>query len=110
MTSTHKCPSGCGRSVAQHQFSCPGCWYLLPRELRNAIWNSYRRGTAADHGAAMAAARDWYAQAHIILVAPSDAVGWYWVCKHQGCPHTGSGFPSSVLAASAARYHGLVSR
>jgi hypothetical protein len=33
----HDCPGGCDRTVPHHLLACPGCWSLLPVDLRKAV-------------------------------------------------------------------------
>lgn len=33
---------GCTREHARGLFCCRTCWWLLPRELRDAVWAAYR--------------------------------------------------------------------
>jgi hypothetical protein len=58
---THKCPYGpCDRQVDRAQFACRNHWYWLPKDLRDAIWGSYRSGDTGAHMEAMSDAIDWY--------------------------------------------------
>lgn len=58
--SLHDCPGGCGRAVERNKLSCPQDWKRLPKELRNKVTTAWRRGTRAEHDAAVVAAIDWY--------------------------------------------------
>lgn len=59
MTTTHKCPGGCGRAVAADRFACPICRGRLPWALQQPILAAYRRDPAA-YAEATASARKWY--------------------------------------------------
>jgi hypothetical protein len=60
----HRCPCGCGATVARTKLACRAGWYRLPRELREAVTGAYRRrGTPDGRAEHMAAVRDairWY--------------------------------------------------
>lgn len=57
---THDCPGGCGRDVQYDYLSCRVCWYRLPLDLRNAVWDSWKVRDMKAHGAALKDARQWY--------------------------------------------------
>lgn len=60
---THACP-GCGAQVSNRYYACGGCWYRLPRPLRDEINAAHRvrmgRGGWARYSTAVRVARDWY--------------------------------------------------
>lgn len=59
---SHNCPRPeCSRTVPDDMFACRGDWYALPSAVRDAIWQGWRSGDADAHAAAMASARQWYA-------------------------------------------------
>lgn len=61
MSDTHKCPAPpCQRQVPPAMFACKSHWFLLPKQVRDDIWDAHRAGTASEHIAAMAAAVRWY--------------------------------------------------
>ena len=39
---------GCNAEVAPRLVACSGHWFELPRNLRDAIWATYRRGQEID--------------------------------------------------------------
>ena len=49
--STHRCPAhGCRAQINDHRLSCRDHWYELPKELRDRIWDTYRKGAGGpDH-------------------------------------------------------------
>ena len=70
-----RCPAaGCGNQIDPTRLMCRAHWYLVPRELRDRVWATWRSGTGAqspehraavltalatsqgDHGAAVGAA------------------------------------------------------
>jgi hypothetical protein len=57
---THACPGGCGRQVARNQFACKGCWFRLPKPMRNAIWDGWNDKPGANHTRALSVAAAWY--------------------------------------------------
>jgi hypothetical protein len=59
---THDCPGGCGRSVAHAYLACSACWHVLPKDLRDAVWSTWRTRTTdpANHRHALADAVRWY--------------------------------------------------
>ena len=56
----HECPAdGCDRDVSADMLMCRGHWYMVPKPLRNAVWNAWRGGAgagSAQHTAAINAA------------------------------------------------------
>jgi hypothetical protein len=39
----HKCPAvGCALNVPARKLMCPRHWYMVPRTLRDAVWDAYR--------------------------------------------------------------------
>jgi hypothetical protein len=59
---THECPkSGCRRRVPVYQLACRPHWYLVPPELRSAVWASWANGLGAgthEHNEALRQAID----------------------------------------------------
>lgn len=57
---THQCPrKGCTQRVPQHRLMCGGCWFSLPKPLRDKVWQTWRGGRGAgtaEHMQAMAEA------------------------------------------------------
>lgn len=57
---THQCPRrGCTRRVPVHRLMCGGCWFSLPKAIRDEVWRTWRggRGKLSDeHVEAMAKA------------------------------------------------------
>lgn len=49
MASTaHDCPAtGCTRRIARHQLMCRTHWYMVPKPLRDAVYDAYRHGLGA---------------------------------------------------------------
>lgn len=59
---THECPHPtCTRQVDVSKLACTAHWYMVPLDLRNDLWESYRRRRAnpARHRAALAACIQW---------------------------------------------------
>jgi hypothetical protein len=45
---SHQCPvNGCPRRVAMHMLMDRDHWYMVPRPLRNAVWDAYDGGFGA---------------------------------------------------------------
>lgn len=45
---THECPgTGCTRRVAHGKLACRAHWFMIPRRLRDAVWDAYRFGAGA---------------------------------------------------------------
>lgn len=59
-TPTHACPGCKVDGVKQTEFACRRCWFRLPKPLRDALWDAYRRGSVTAHSEAMAACTRWY--------------------------------------------------
>lgn len=61
---THECPaSGCKATVPNAMAFCRRHWYAVPKQMRDAIWSSYRAGNAGTVG-------------HIELInAAAEAIG-----------------------------------
>lgn len=57
----HRCPCGCGASIANTRWSCRAGWYRLPRELRDDIERTRRMSSLVpERRAILNAAIDWY--------------------------------------------------
>lgn len=42
---THQCPAEkCGRNLPDHMLMCRPHWYMVPSDLRAAVWATYRNG------------------------------------------------------------------
>jgi hypothetical protein len=56
----HECPAhGCERLVDNTMLACGSHWYAIPKDLRDAVWRTYRRGLGAgspEHAEAVLAA------------------------------------------------------
>lgn len=57
----HKCPiNGCTTMVPHAKLMCPTHWFLVPAELGNAVYRTYRQQAGGEaHVAAMKAAVDY---------------------------------------------------
>jgi hypothetical protein len=57
---SHKCPAtGCPQRVADHMLMCRPHWYMVPRELREPVWDAWQSGAGAgteEHNDAIRAA------------------------------------------------------
>jgi hypothetical protein len=78
---SHTCPAdGCAIVVTDHMLMCRPHWFALPRPLRDAIYDTYRRGQAAgthptrDYVANVQSARDYLRQAAGNAPAVADGV------------------------------------
>jgi hypothetical protein len=41
----HNCPAtGCQRSVPSHMLMCRNHWYMVPKPLRDDVWDAYAGG------------------------------------------------------------------
>lgn len=65
-TGRHTCHwPGCATLVSPAVWGCRGHWYMLPKEIRDAIWGAYRAGQELDkcpsteYLAAARAAQKW---------------------------------------------------
>jgi hypothetical protein len=48
-TRSHTCHwPGCGKQVPPAMWGCRRHWYMLPAEIRDAIWKAYRPGQEGD--------------------------------------------------------------
>lgn len=57
----HKCPyPSCYARISSSVFACHTHWFMLPSNIRRAIWRHWRSGDMDKHAAAMAEAMDWY--------------------------------------------------
>jgi len=57
---THACPGGCGRAgIPSYQLACRGCWYRLPRDLRERINHAWRHSASAHLAARAEAVSYW---------------------------------------------------
>ena len=55
----HNCPAArCTRRVAAHQLMCRPHWYMVPKPLRDAVYDAYRGGLAGRSPAHRAAVTD----------------------------------------------------
>ena len=56
------CPIGCGRNCKPGHLMCSGCWRLVPRDLQQEVyrtWRAWQRSNGdADRMAAYRSARD----------------------------------------------------
>lgn len=44
MSDDHNCPyEGCTKRIGRDLFACSRHWYMLPEDIRDAIWRAYRR-------------------------------------------------------------------
>lgn len=61
---------GCEKQVPPAMWGCTRHWFMLPRRIRNDIWNAYRIGQeetltpSRDYVTAARAAQDWIAEHH----------------------------------------------
>lgn len=57
---SHRCPAnGCTRTVSPAMLMCRPHWYMVPKPLRDAVWNAWGGGAGAGtapHQAAILAA------------------------------------------------------
>jgi hypothetical protein len=45
---SHQCPvDGCTRTVPHHQLMDRSHWYMVPRDLRAAVWDTWDNGMGA---------------------------------------------------------------
>jgi hypothetical protein len=65
LDSTHQCPAPRCQVVGlpQSVLACPRHWRMLPRHIKTAVTNAWRRGTVLEHSRARAAAVNWW-EAH----------------------------------------------
>ena len=55
----HHCPCGCQQEIPSTRLMCRTSWYLVPKELRDAVWQTWRDGLgtgSTEHTAAIRAA------------------------------------------------------
>lgn len=60
--SMHDCPApGCSARVERSRLACVRHWYMIPKPLRDNVWNAYRyKGMGSEeHVEAVSAAIDW---------------------------------------------------
>jgi hypothetical protein len=51
---THECPGpGCARRVNRELLACLPHWRQVDSNTQALVWRTYRRGTVAEHAAAM---------------------------------------------------------
>ena len=51
---SHQCPvNGCTRRVAMHMMMDRAHWYMVPKPLRDAVWDAWRNGAGAGSAAHM---------------------------------------------------------
>lgn len=63
---SHHCHAkGCLRSCAPALLMCPKHWWMVPRELRLAVWREYRSGQELDKRPSAA----WHAAADAAIAA-----------------------------------------
>jgi hypothetical protein len=44
----NRCPnSGCGEQIDPSRLMCRGHWYLVPKQLRDRVWTTWRSGQGA---------------------------------------------------------------
>ena len=44
----HSCPiSGCGEQIDPSRLMCRGHWYLVPKQIRDRVWATWRSGQGA---------------------------------------------------------------
>lgn len=57
---THDCPAtGCTRHIGARQLACRPHWFMIPPDLRDAVWSAWRNGLgkgSPEHADAVAAA------------------------------------------------------
>lgn len=42
---THQCPrKGCTNRVVQNRLMCGGCWFSLPKAIRDTVWRTWQGG------------------------------------------------------------------
>jgi hypothetical protein len=64
VTPTHECPApDCTVPCSFGTLACPRHWRMLPRHLKAAVTNAWRRGSWGEHADARAAAVTWW-EAH----------------------------------------------
>lgn len=68
-TRDHVCHwPGCGKQVPPAAWGCKGCWFKLPKRLRDRIWATYRIGQEAtmspsrEYVAVAREVQDWIAE------------------------------------------------
>lgn len=63
-TAGHACANPHCDRLAQHgQLACRGCWFALPKLLRDNIWATWRASNRREHGEYVRQARDaWTVQ------------------------------------------------
>lgn len=55
-TNTHLCPGGCGKQVDDSMLACGYHWKLVPCDLQNEVYRTYRaRQRSSDKGEAIRA-------------------------------------------------------
>lgn len=48
---SHECPAtGCTRRVGIHMLMCRPHWYMVPKPLRDDVWDAYAGGMGAGSG------------------------------------------------------------
>lgn len=48
MTQAHDCPAtGCGRRIGRDYLMCRNHWYMVPRALRDRVWDTWANGRGA---------------------------------------------------------------
>ncbi len=48
MTTPHNCPAmGCTRRVGARQLMCRPHWFMVPKPLRDAVWDAWAGGLGA---------------------------------------------------------------
>lgn len=59
---THDCPCGCGKQITQDRVACKPGWYLLPKDIRDEVWRTYRarQRDPSAHRRALHEAMQWY--------------------------------------------------
>jgi hypothetical protein len=48
MSTSHECPAGrCTRRVGAHMLMCRPHWFMVPKPLRDDVWNAWAGGMGA---------------------------------------------------------------
>ncbi|ABQ68559.1 hypothetical protein Swit_2200 [Rhizorhabdus wittichii RW1] len=78
----HHCHwTGCAAKVPPAMWGCRKHWYMLPADIRNRIWRTFRPGQeiaktpSAEYVTAAREARDWIAANHPPQGAAADLFG-----------------------------------
>lgn len=85
--------AGCAAAVHPSRLMCRAHWFLVPKVLRDRVWDSYRRGQETDPALASAA----YMAAYHAAVAH--------VARREGKPEA-----AARHAASQRRYEAIIEK